>query len=401
MANLLLNEKQLNEKVNNFYSEEKNIEQDNPGYYSVIPANVRYDVELCPNAKLLYGEITALCNKKGYCWATNRYFAKLYQVDAITVSRWINQLIKKGYIFSIIKYKEATKEIEKRILSLSPLKNIEEYDNNFVKGGINNFVKGGINNFVKENNTSINNTSINKKERKEEIEKISSQLSFEKINLKNEETKNEENVFEQKKVFKKENEKSFNDLIEKYTQNENLRFELKEHLKTRKLKKAALSNHALELSFRKLDLLSNNDDEKIEIVQESIMNSWIGFFPLKPYEKTQKRPSPVSQNTSYNINEYENWMDTFAPTQEELKELERKRNDEIKKQEFYKSFTIGNTPEDQRELTPEEIEDEERDTKDFLKKINDSVGFTNEDIAAALEEQKRMKNERRNNYSWF
>ena len=380
MANLLLNEKQLNEKVNNFYSEEKNIEQDNPGYYSVIPANVRYDVELCPNAKLLYGEITALCNKKGYCWATNRYFAKLYQVDAITVSRWINQLIKKGYIFSIIKYKEATKEIEKRILSLSPLKNIEEYDNNFVKGGINNFVKGGINNFVKENNTSINNTSINKKERKEEIEKISSQLSFEKINLKNEETKNEENVFEQKKVFKKENEKSFNDLIEKYTQNENLRFELKEHLKTRKLKKAALSNHA---------------------VQESIMNSWIGFFPLKPYEKTQKRPSPVSQNTSYNINEYENWMDTFAPTQEELKELERKRNDEIKKQEFYKSFTIGNTPEDQRELTPEEIEDEERDTKDFLKKINDSVGFTNEDIAAALEEQKRMKNERRNNYSWF
>ena len=375
MANLLLNEKQLNEKVNNFYSEEKNIEQDNPGYYSVIPANVRYDVELCPNAKLLYGEITALCNKKGYCWATNRYFAKLYQVDAITVSRWINQLIKKGYIFSIIKYKEATKEIEKRILSLSPLKNIEEYDNNFVKGGINNFVKGGINNFVKENNTSINNTSINKKERKEEIEKISSQLSFEKINLKNEETKNEENVFEQKKVFKKENEKSFNDLIEKYTQNENLRFEL--------------------------NLLSNSDDEKIEIVQESIMNSWIGFFPLKPYEKTQKRPSPVSQNTSYNINEYENWMDTFAPTQEELKELERKRNDEIKKQEFYKSFTIGNTPEDQRELTPEEIEDEERDTKDFLKKINDSVGFTNEDIAAALEEQKRMKNERRNNYSWF
>ena len=74
---------------------------------------------------------------------------------------------------------------------------------------------------------------------------------------------------------------------------------------------------------------------------------------------------------------------------------------EIKKQEFYKSFTIGNTPEDQRELTPEEIEEEERDTKEFLKKINDSVGFTNEDIAAALEEQKRMENERRENCFWF
>ena len=156
------------------------------------------------------------------------------------------------------------------------------------------------------------------------------------------------------------------------------------------------------MSFKKLNSLSNSDNEKIEIVQESITNGWIGFFPLKQNnEKTKKRFSPVSQNTSYNIDEYLKTMDTFDITPEAKKELERKRNDEIKKQEFYKSFIIGNTPEDQRELTPEEYEETEREKKEFIKKINDSVGFTNEDIAAALEEQKRMENERRENCFWF
>ena len=405
MKNSILNPNFINEEVNNLYSEEKNIEQDNPGYYSVIPANVRYDVDLCPNAKLLYGEITALCNKKGYCWATNKYFSRLYQVSTVAVSKWINQLVKKGYIFSIIKYEETTNYfletviIKKRILSLQPLKNDEEgVVKEKFKGVIKQKFKGGIKQKFKYNNISINNTRINNKERKEEN---SSQLSYEKLNFKNEKTKNEENIFEPKKVSKKENEKSFNVLIEEFSQNEVLCFELKEHLKIRKLNKAPLTNHALELSFKRLDSLSNSDDEKIAIVQKSIEYGWTGFFPLKPYEKIQKRPSPVSQNTGYNIDEYENCMDTFAPTQEELKKLERKRNDEIKKQEFYKSFTIGDTPEDQRELTPEEYEETEKEKKEFLKKINDSVGFTNEDIAAAFEEQKRMENERRKNCFWF
>ncbi|KQS45932.1 hypothetical protein ASG38_15090 [Flavobacterium sp. Leaf359] len=69
-----------------------------PSYYAIIPANVRYDSALIPAAKLLYGEITALCNKDGYCWAENAYFAELYGVSIFTISRWISQLQNGGYI---------------------------------------------------------------------------------------------------------------------------------------------------------------------------------------------------------------------------------------------------------------------------------------------------------------
>lgn len=69
-----------------------------PGYFATIPADVRYDDNLVPNAKLLFGEITALCNKEGFCWAGNDYFADLYKVDNKTISRWISSLTKGGYL---------------------------------------------------------------------------------------------------------------------------------------------------------------------------------------------------------------------------------------------------------------------------------------------------------------
>ncbi|OHB56115.1 MAG: hypothetical protein A2Y07_01190 [Planctomycetes bacterium GWF2_50_10] len=71
---------------------------DDPSYYAIIPASVRYDKQLVPNAKLLYSEISALCNAKGYCWASNEYFAQLYDVHKNTISIWINLLAQEGYI---------------------------------------------------------------------------------------------------------------------------------------------------------------------------------------------------------------------------------------------------------------------------------------------------------------
>ena len=86
------------------------------GYLAIIPSVVRYDKELKPNEKLLYGEISALMDAKGFCWATNKYFAELFDVTPETVSRWIAHLIEKGYAKSKIIYDEDGKTILQRKL---------------------------------------------------------------------------------------------------------------------------------------------------------------------------------------------------------------------------------------------------------------------------------------------
>ena len=82
-------------------------------YYSIIPATVRYDTKLKASEKLIYGEITSLANRMGYCFAQNRYFANLYKVSTHTVSQWISHLEKQGYIHTEL-IKNSRKEVKER-----------------------------------------------------------------------------------------------------------------------------------------------------------------------------------------------------------------------------------------------------------------------------------------------
>ena len=120
-------------------------------YYAVIPANVRYDDSLPPNAKLLYGEITALCNAGGFCWASNQYFANLYGVSILSIKRWIKALIDRGYITSRFIYKRGSKEIDTRCIQIC------------YHPSIKNDTNPGIKNDT-DNNTYINNTFNNTNE---------------------------------------------------------------------------------------------------------------------------------------------------------------------------------------------------------------------------------------------
>ena len=85
-----------------------------PAYWAVLPAKVRYDTSLRPNAKLLYAEITALAGASGYCWATNEYLAQLFGIAARTVTDLVAQLAKCGYIRVEVVRDEKTNEVQQR-----------------------------------------------------------------------------------------------------------------------------------------------------------------------------------------------------------------------------------------------------------------------------------------------
>jgi len=46
----------------------------------------------------MYGELTALSNQSGFCWASNQYFSDLYETSERSIQRWIKALEQKKYI---------------------------------------------------------------------------------------------------------------------------------------------------------------------------------------------------------------------------------------------------------------------------------------------------------------
>jgi len=130
---------------------------ENPNYYAIIPANIRYDNTLSGNEKLLYGEITALSNKFGYCNASNAYFSELYGRHKDTISDWIGKLKQKGYIKTEIIKNNLGRVSERRIYPV----------------GENTYTYRQKRLYPIGKNAEGNNTSINNKnKKKEDLKKI-------------------------------------------------------------------------------------------------------------------------------------------------------------------------------------------------------------------------------------
>ena len=92
--------------------------KDKPNYYAILTAEVRYSKALTPNAKLLYAELTALCNMNGKCTASTEYFCRLYEVSRVSIQKWLKNLEDNNHIRRVNIYKQGSKEILTRVITL-------------------------------------------------------------------------------------------------------------------------------------------------------------------------------------------------------------------------------------------------------------------------------------------
>ena len=97
----------------------------------------------------------------------------------------------------------------------------------------------------------------------------------------------------------KENKKSNIDkIIEAYTKNDLLVEAIRDFIKMRSTIKKPLTDRALKGILNKLDTFATNDLDKIEILENSIMNCWKGIFELK----NKKVPTRVDTKNNNLVN---------------------------------------------------------------------------------------------------
>lgn len=95
-------------------------ELEHTGQWAILPAKVRYDKSLPPNAKLIYAEIAAKCNVYGYCFCSNSWFAERLGVKPDAASSLIARLEKAEYIVIDLDLTRGNKDKRKIALTAKP-----------------------------------------------------------------------------------------------------------------------------------------------------------------------------------------------------------------------------------------------------------------------------------------
>ena len=237
-----------------------------------IPKIVWLDERLNALDKVILTEIDSLdCGERG-CYASNKHIADFCQCSESKVSKAISKLIGLGYLY-IQNFDGRQRELKSRLTN-SELENYKAESEN---------LQGCI----------VKNAKQNMKNYKAESE-----------NLQESNTDNNtiNNTIRKKKVSKTN---GFDEIISEYA----CKFEgavkdevldlLKEWLKVRKAKRAAMTDRAIQMNIEKLEGLAQKSEMTIiEYLKEVICRGWAAFYEIKNFNT--KENSNNGQNTGNN-----------------------------------------------------------------------------------------------------
>lgn len=213
-----------------------------------IPKEIWLDDRLTALDKVIFVEIDSLDDGETGCYASNQYLAEFCQCSVTKVSNAVAKLTELGYI------ETASFDGRKRILKSRLTKSVRQ-DNEKCKADEQK-VKGSLNNNIANNKVDY---------------------------------------------IDKEKPKTVGTLIDGYTDNEDLQKALMDFAKMRKAIKKPMTERAFTILFNKLDKMAFDDATKIDILLQSIMNSWQDVYELKENKskenKRQNRPAQQKTNT--------------------------------------------------------------------------------------------------------
>jgi DNA-binding Lrp family transcriptional regulator len=224
-------------------------------YTSSITNELIRDKSLKANTKILLLVLMTYENREGFAYPSQPRLIEETGLSKNTLLKCLNELEEKGYI--------------KRVK--------EKGENN--KYYINSSIKIDTSTSIKIN-TSEDITSIKNDTR--------GSIKIDTLEVLNTSNKKE-----------KENKKSNIDkIIEAYTKNDLLVEAIRDFIKMRSTIKKPLTDRALTMTLNKLDSFADNDLEKIEILEQSIMNCWQGIFELK----NKKAPTAIGTQKNNLVN---------------------------------------------------------------------------------------------------
>lgn len=266
------------------------------GNYITIQAFMINDLQLNGNELLVYAIIYGF-SQNGECRFTGslQYLADWTNTSKQCVLNNLKSLVAKGFIEKYEYYKNGIKFVEYYVINLNTIqKSLMGYSKKF--NGIQKSLPNKIDNNINTNNITTNNNNIT----------TNTNIINNNNNINN---KLDNNIEEKEKIYKKEKVTPVDDILNNGFSNSDLINAFKDFIEMRKKIKKPMTERAVVLAIKSLKSLSNDEREQLEIINQSILHSWQGFYALKS-----------SGTISNETNDYKD--DHRLISEEEKKEME-------------------------------------------------------------------------------